>query len=122
MSGDINFKTDVESNCSDPTGIRTHRSATKVINNIKEELECGAEYVAMEEMDLDILSFKPVYLISKWIENFVHHKWLSISIILPTGIGLNYTLTVIDNESIMQICLRWLAPTTSTTELHCFWL
>lgn len=62
--------------------------------------------------------FKPTYVISNWIETFALRKVGPNAILQPTGIGPNFTLTVIRNGSTLDICVKFPTPMTNVRESH----
>lgn len=56
------------------------------------------------------------------MESSTLQKLFSFAIVLTTGIGPTFTLTVIVSATIPQICVNWPSPMTNVRELHLLWL
>lgn len=103
--GDLDFHPDVTPECTELNAVDFRKRSAELGAERKQEEESDPECGGGEELFLDIHYFKRIYLISDRLENFTLLSRLSITSFSPTRIGPNITLTVIDNGSILQICV-----------------
>eukprot|EP00172_Hildenbrandia_rubra_P004243 Plantae.Rhodophyta-Hildenbrandia_rubra.ctg8188.p1 GENE.Plantae.Rhodophyta-Hildenbrandia_rubra.ctg8188~~Plantae.Rhodophyta-Hildenbrandia_rubra.ctg8188.p1 ORF type:complete len:223 (-),score=23.23 Plantae.Rhodophyta-Hildenbrandia_rubra.ctg8188:110-778(-) len=91
-----------------------------------EALERGGELAdegAGDELLLSPSSFKPLRLISCWIEQESLTKRATAAIALPSGVGAGqFSSRVVDDGEHLEVKARWPEPLESSKLLHRKWL
>ena len=90
-------------------------SGGEIEDSDSEDLETGAG----SELISGELTFKPLYMISRWAEQFTLTKRLCVAIILPSGVGSgNFTITVVDGGQFLQLAVRWPQALVDVLVMH----
>lgn len=95
---------------------RRHLASTDVD---EDDSDSGLEDGAGAELVSGDLVFKPLFIISKWVERTTLVKRLTVAVILPSGIGSgDFTISVVDGGQYLRLAVLWPKPLLDVTVMH----
>lgn len=97
----------------------------KVARDLQEdEMDLKEKHVHIDEkIGVCVPTFHHLYLILEWQEPHTTVDWLTIAIVLPSGIGSgDFKVRIVEDGDVVELTFKWPPPVTDVQFLHKKWL